>query len=318
MSLIADIGGSNSRFALADPDGRVDRVLAIDNDSVPDLESGIAHDLAQISKWVSTCPRAATLAIAGPTDGEEIALTNRPWRSRRSHLMQRFGFTQLRVLNDFEAVAWAVPGLAASELKPLGKPLPPTDGVKVVLGPGTGLGVAALFPAAGGWQVIASEGGHVSFGPQEPDEFPLFERLLRAHGSLGAEAMLCGAGLARLQQALDPHAAPRDSKAIVTAALAREPLALATVQLFQRLLGRFAGDMALIFKALGGVYITGGVACGLAALLDEERFRTAFEAHPPYQPLLARIPTWLITCPEPGLIGCASVARSLSMIPKSV
>jgi glucokinase len=302
--LLADIGGSNSRFALASPGGRPERILIIDNDAHASLEAGIAHYLEE----TGARPRAAVLAVAGPIDGENVALTNRAWRFHRSELASAFGFSRLHIVNDFEAVAWSLPNLGASDTRPLGKPATPREGVKIVLGPGTGLGVAALLPAEGRWHVVASEGGHASFGPQAADEFEVFARLLREHRSISAETIVSGPGLVRLARALDPQTACREPKTIVASALAREPSAQAAARLFVRLLGRFAGGLALTFKAFGGVYITGGVAGALGPLLDEPQFRAAFEAHPPYEPLLAGIPTLLVTCPEPGLTGCAALA----------
>src|SRR5262244_4218222 len=303
-SLLADIGGSKSRFALAKSAGPPERVLVIENDTVADLDAAVARYLEE----TGARPRAATLAVAGPVDGEEIALTNRTsWRLRRREFAKRFGFSQLRVLNDFEAIAWALPRLGAAQTRPLGKPVAARAGVKVVLGPGTGLGVAALLPANGRWHVLASEGGHASFGPQEADEVEVFARLRGECGAVSAEAVLSGPGLVRLARALDPRVARHEPETLVAGALAREPAAQAAARLFVRLLGRFAGGLALTFKALGGVYIAGGVACGLGPLLDDPQFRAAFEAHPPHTSLLKTIPTLLITCEQPGLIGCAAV-----------
>jgi len=222
---------------------------------------------------------------------------------------ERFGLSELCLLNDFEAIAWALPHLGPAHTRPLGKDVPAREGVKVVLGPGTGLGVAALLPADGRWHVIASEGGHTSLGPQAPDEAEVFARLRDECGSVSAETVLSGAGLVRLARALDPQVACHAAETIAASALAREPAAQAAARLFVRLLGRFAGGLALTFKALGGVYIAGGVAGGLGPLLDEPQFRAAFEAHPPHQALLETIPTLLITCEEPGLIGCAAHAH---------
>src|SRR6516165_11309019 len=136
-SLLADIGGSKSRFALAHSAGAVEPVLVIENDTVADLDAAVARYLEE----TGARPRAATLAVAGPVDGEEIALTNRAsWRLRRREFAKRFGFSQLRVLNDFEAIVWALPQLGAAELRPLcGAGLPAGEGLKLVIVPGTGL-----------------------------------------------------------------------------------------------------------------------------------------------------------------------------------
>jgi glucokinase len=304
-TLVADIGGSKSRFALANSSGDLEHILVIQNDTFADLDAAVARYLEE----TDARPRAATLAVAGPVGGEEVVLTNRTnWRLRHSEFAKRFGFSQLRVLNDFEAVAWALPHLGAAHTRPLGTPVEAREGVKVVLGPGTGLGVAALLPADGRWHVIASEGGHASFGPQALDETAMFAKLREECGAISAETVLSGPGLVRLARALDPQAGRHEPETIVASALAREPSAHAAARMFVRLLGRFAGGLALTFKALGGVYITGGVAGGLGPLLDEPQFRTAFEAHPPHESLLKTIPTLLITCPQPGLIGCAALA----------
>ena len=219
-----------------------------------------------------------------------------------------FGFRRLRVVNDFEALAWALPGLTAADIRLIGRGPEPGHGVKVVLGPGTGLGVAALVPVAGAWRVIASEGGHVSFGPGPRTEQPVFDRLWDQYGPVSAEMVLSGAGLHRLYRAVNSGAELPDPETIVAMAKAGDPAACAAAGLFVRLLGRFAGDIALTFKATGGVYIAGGVAAALSSTLDDDEFRAAFESHPPHQALLAAIPTCLITSPEPGLIGCATMA----------
>jgi glucokinase len=306
--LLADIGGTNSRFAVASAYGRPEQIVIIENNSVASLEMAIETYLAQ----TGLRPRAAVLAVAAPTDGgEEVVLTNRSWRFRCSELAQRFGFSSLRVLNDFEAIAWALLRLSAGDARPLGKSLASCDGVKVVLGPGTGLGVAALVPVAKHWHVVASEGGHASFGPQEPDENEIFARLTVTHGRVSAETILSGPGLLRLLRAIDPQTACETPEAVAAAALAQEVSAQAAARLFVRLLGRFAGGLALTFKAMGGVYVAGGVASRLGPLLDEELFRAAFEAHPPYERLLSTIPTLLMNRTEPGLLGCAALAGEM-------
>src|SRR5262249_2036990 len=236
-SLLADIGGSKSRFALANSAGPPERVLVIENDTVADLDAAVARYLEE----TGACPRAATLAVAGPVEGEEIALTNRTtWRFRRREFAKRFGFSQLRVLNDFEAIAWALPQLGAAQTRPLGKPVAARAGVKVVLGPGTGLGGAALLPAGGGGRGVGSEGGEASVGPQAAGEIEVSARLRQGCGAVSAEGVLSGPGLVRLARALDPRAACHEAETIAASALAREPSAQAAARPFARLLRRLS------------------------------------------------------------------------------
>jgi glucokinase len=337
--LVADIGGSKSRFALVHAAGRPERVGRIENDTVANLEAAVADYLQQ----TGARPQQAIFAVAGPIGGDEIALTNRDWRFKRDELARRFDFARLGIVNDFEAIAWALPRLRADETRVLGKGALAREGLKVVLGPGTGLGVAAIFPiqehdpekwaplfgrrscsdkkveqdgepnknnpALTQWHVLASEGGHASFSPQAADELEPFARMREQCGPLSAEMVLSGGGLLRLARVLD-RLCPFDTpETVIANALAGDPMALATTRLFIRLLGRFAGGLALTFKAIGGVYVAGGVASGLGPLLDQPEFRAAFEAHPPHAALLRTIPTMLITADEPGLIGCAALAQ---------
>ena len=306
-ALIADIGGTTSRFALAESGLRPRFIVTVANDAVDSLEAAIDQYLGQIAEM----PASAVLAVAGPVNGDEISLTNRDWRFRLPDLRERFGFAHVRAINDFEALAWALLGLAPTDTRPLGRHSEERRGAKVVLGPGTGLGVAALVPAGNGWQVVASEGGHMSFGPASDDEEPVFARLRAQCGHVSAETIICGRGLARLHLAVHPGAQPLSCEEIIAQAKAGNAATLATTALFTRLLGRFAGDVAVTFKAIAGVYITGGVANGLSAVLDEAVFRAAFEAHPPYQKTLAATPTRLLTCPEPGLLGCAALVEQM-------
>lgn len=305
--LLADIGGTHSRFALLDSSGRPERVVSWDNNTYGTLENAIASYMATLEQQ----PREAVLAVAGPITAREIALTNRNWHFDLDDLAKRFGFSDIQAINDFEAQAWALAQLREGDYRAIGSKAAarPLHGTKVVLGPGTGLGVAALVPGEKSWHAIATEAGHVSFGAANEDEEPVFARL-RESGPVSAEMVISGKGMPILHRALHPDTAPLSAEAIVTKALAGEPPAAATVRLFVQLLGRFAGDMALAFKAMGGVYIAGGVTGKLGALFDEEIFRAAFEAHPPYGDLLKALPTYLITVAHPGLIGCAALAMA--------
>ena len=306
--LLADIGGTHSRFALLGSHGRPEQVVSWDNNSYASLEDAVTSYLAT----VKTRPQAAVLAVAGPVTGREIALTNRGWHFNLDDLASRFGFLDIQAINDFEAQAWALGQLQEGDYRSIGAASAAAQsvrGVKVVLGPGTGLGVAALVPLAKGWLPLATEGGHMSFGAASKDEEPVFARLHES-GPISAEMVVSGMGLPRLHKALHPGATAASAEAVVAQAQAGDAAAAATIRLFVRLLGRFAGDVALTFKALGGVYIAGGVTGKLGALFDEKIYRAAFEAHPPYGDLLKSIPNYLITVAHPGLIGCAALAMA--------
>jgi len=310
--LLADIGGSTSRFAVCAPGGRPERLVLVDNDTVSGPEAAIRRYLGQTGLH----PQAAVLAIAGPVGGAEIKLTNRPWRFDVDQVASQFGLAAIHAVNDFEAVAHALAVLGERDLRAVGRAGAPGRGPRAVLGPGTGLGVAALVPNGESWIALASEGGHVSFGPAAPDERIVFERLRSGSELVTAETAISGPGLERIYRALNPFGIPLEARAIVAQARAGSAEARAAIEMFVRLLGRFAGDMALAFKATGGVYIAGGVALKLGPLFDAGVFRAAFENHPPYRDLLAAIPTWLITCAEPGLVGCAAVAARVLAAPR--
>lgn len=301
--LVADIGGTTCRFAVIGPHGRPDRIVRFPSRAVPDIAAAIDRYVAE----ADVRPRAGVLAVAAPVDGDEITLTNSAWRFRVSELKRQLRFSQLFAINDFAAVAWALLGLAPEQVRAIGPARKCGSGVKVACGPGTGLGVAALIPDNGSWRVLASEGGHVSFGPAETQEELVFGRLRGMLGAISAEMVLSGPGLCHLHQAVHPDTEPLGSEEILARAKAGDAAARATVAMFVRLLGRFAGDVALVFRA-AGIYLAGGVGEGIASLIDANEFRRAFEAHRPYEQLLATVPTFVITERTPGLTGCAVYA----------
>ncbi len=305
--LLADIGATNCRFGAVGADGRPERVFKLRGDAVASAEAAITRYLDE----ASLRPRAAVLAVAGPIEGDTVTLTNRAWSFRLSEMAAHFGWTAARCVNDFEAVAWSVQRLTADDVRPLGPAMPEASGTRVVFGPGTGLGVAALVPSGERWQVIATEGGHVSFGAARHDEEPIFARLRAECGAVSAETVLSGPGLERLHRAMHGAHEKRPAAAITADGHRGEAAARDSVLMFVRLFGRFAGDLALMFKATGGVFIGGGVARRIGPLLDDPAFREAFEAHPPYSKLLQGIPTTLITLDEPGLLGCAAIAQEM-------
>jgi glucokinase len=304
--LIADVGGTNIRLALADgPGAKARRVIAYQDAEHPTLEAAIAAYLAAVGER----PRAACIAIAGPVVGTVLQLTNRGWQLDRAALAGRFGWARLLVINDFEALALALPSLEPDVLAQIGGGSPLPGKPKAVLGPGTGLGVGGLVPGAGGrWIALASEGGHAGFAPFDERDLAVLGLLQRRYGRVSAERVLSGPGLAALYEALtELHGAPRKAPSpdkITHAALAGEDAPAAeALELFCAALGSFAGDVALTLGAQGGVYIGGGIAPRIIDVLRASRFRARFEHKGRIRPMVAGIPTWVILDKLPALPG---------------
>jgi glucokinase len=237
-----------------------------------------------------------------------VTLTNRLWRLDGEMLRRRFAFQFVRMVNDFAAVARALEVIAPEDLEPWRGGQTFHAGPRLAVGPGTGLGVAALIWSNARPTVVASEAGHVRFGPAEPDEDAVFARLRRA-GPVSAECLLSGPGLARLHTALTGEVlAPAE---IGARAIRGEASTCASVGLFSRLLGRFCGDMSLTFRAEGGLFLAGGVVRRLGSSFDRSAFLAAFDAHAPFEGWLSRRPIARIAAPEPGLLGCAAIARDV-------
>jgi glucokinase len=320
--ILADVGGTNCRIACIPaegaPYGPMHRLPT----------AGFARFAealgAAVAEGLVPRPRSVLVAGAGPIEagpgGPTLHLTNPGGGSSdgfvidAADLVAHFGLAQGLLLNDFEALAIALPHLAHVDVRTIGPALRSPPGPMVVVGAGTGLGVAALLPIGPAFLPVASEGGHVELGALHADEAAFWPHLPRFDGRIGAEHLLSGAGLARLDRARAQAAglapADRDATAITSAALAGEPTARDTVTAFFRLLGRVAGDHALTFHATGGLWIGGGIAPRHADLLDGGAFREAFEAKAPHQPLMATIPTRLITAPDAALKGLAALVRA--------
>lgn len=309
--LVGDIGGTNGRFGLVD-DGalRPDRIESEPGDAHERFEDALGAFLEKTGEK----PDRAALAVAGPVDDRGHArITNRQnWVIDPDALKQRFGFSDVLVMNDFVAQAASLPHLSDDETVSLGAARP-RRAVKAAVGPGTGLGVAALLPEGeDGWQPLPSEGGHVEFAPVTAEEAAAFKIIRRAMGRVSAEYVVSGPGLARLHDALaeaQGKPAPGLKPAEITeAAVKGEREALATAKLFLTMLARFAGDMALTFGAHGGVYFCGGVAPHLLPVLDVKAFRAAFEAKSPHDEMMSRTATVVVTSPIAGLIGASAMA----------
>ncbi|MFU8877983.1 MAG: glucokinase, partial [Wenzhouxiangellaceae bacterium] len=316
--LVADIGGTNARFALAEIDGeqrpRLHDEKKLSGDQFASLQHAIRHYLSEIDQ--GDCVRRAAIAVASPVFGDEIRLTNRAWSFSRSELQQDLGLAELKVMNDFGAAARAIPALTAEEKLiihqgDVDRPLPPIS----VIGPGTGMGVALIteFDPAH-WHVIETEGGHVSFAPVGHEETEIFEWIRARHKRVSVERVLSGSGLSRIHAALagldpsptrTPHevlTAPAD---IVRLALAGEDvIARRSLARFCAMLGSFAGDCALIHGART-VAIAGGMTPRFAGFLRASAFVERFLDKGRFATWMERVRVALVLHPEPGLLGVA-------------
>ena len=261
----------------------------------------------------------AVIAAAGRiVDGETVKVTNNPWQVSAHGLAADLKFDSVRLINDFAAQGMAVPLLACNELQPVGAPQPPKIGAHhsqtfVVVGPGTGLGVAGLLLRDGRWTVLETEGGHAGFAAHSPEDIAILDYLNHKYGRVSNERLICGQGLVNLYDAICHivGARPEDLKPEDITARAKDdscPLCTRTVETFAGIFGSVAGDLVLTLGAWNGVYLTGGLIPILLPWLERGRFRERFEAKGRFHDIMEKVPTQAIMNPEPGLLGAAALA----------
>ncbi len=310
--LVGDIGGTNARFALLVDANAEAREFPIVRTA--DFETIDAAIQSCILDRTAIQPRSAILAVAAPIKGDEVPLTNSHWVVRPRRMLAELALSEVILLNDFEAQALAVVALDDEHLEPIGEGMQVAGSGRVVMGPGTGLGVAGLVCSRGIWIPVPGEGGHIDLGPRTRREEEVFPHLERIEGRISAEQVLCGRGLMNLYRAVAtarsedfPLATPED----VTAAALRhaDPAAEETLSIFVSCLGRVAGDLALVFMSRGGVFLTGGIAQKIMPALKESGFRAAFEDKAPHRALMRAMPTYVITHPLAPVAGLAAYAR---------
>lgn len=310
--LIGDIGGTNARFSVVlDANSGVGEPQIVQTASFATIDEAIQTVL----DGISVQPKSAVLAVAGPVESDEIQLTNCPWVVKPRQMLANLGLTDIVVLNDFEAQALAVVALGEEHMEKIGGGTPEPDAGRVVLGPGTGLGVAGLVYALRHWIPVPGEGGHMDIGPRTPRDFEVFPHIEKIDGRISGEQILCGRGLVNVYRAvakIDGKPTPFTLPAEITAAaLAKsDPVAEEALSLFVTCLGRTAGDLALVFMSRGGVFLTGGIAQKIVPALKTGAFRAAFEDKAPHSELLRSMPVYVITHPLAALAGLAAYART--------
>ena len=309
--LLADIGGTNARFALL-ADGTVGNIAHL---AVSDFGSfGEALD-----RYLGGLPQAgvigaAILAVSGAVEDGRCALTNNPWVIDAAELRAAHGFSMVRLINDFEAVAWALPRLSPGQLLRVGGRQPVEGAPLVALGPGTGLGVAASIPHADGHLVLPSEGGHSTMAGSSPREDAVIAHLRRRLGHVSAERVLSGNGLENLHDALaalDDITLPRRSAAEITRAGIEGscPTSRAAIDMFCAMLGTVAGNLALTFGAKGGIFIAGGVLRHMPEYFAGSQFRARFEEKGRFRSYLEPIPAYLILDDDAAFDGLRHLAE---------
>ena len=312
--LIGDIGGTNARFALArvgEPGFADEKGYACSD--FPSLESAID---AYLRDTGLAGTGAICLAVAGPIIGGAVQFTNTEWRIAESPLKEIFATDRVRLVNDFEAMAWAIPLLSQDDCRHLGdvpaSDLTSGDFTIGVLGPGTGLGAAGLLRRGVLTTALVTEAGHVGFAPENAEQCDLLARLTDRFERVSDERLASGTGVENIYQALNPGA-HRDIGAawIFDRARSGNAGALRSVDLFFEVLGQIAGNLALSIGAIQGIYVAGGVAQRHLDLLAASRFRSGFENKGRHCTLMSRIPTLAITHPKPGLLGASHIARKL-------
>lgn len=309
--LVADIGGTNCRLSLVEQANAKPLHLArIATGSQPTPEAALEAVLATLTQR----PRSAVLAVAGPLEGRGAQLTNANWHFDGPLLGRALGLEQGLLVNDFEAQAASLAVLGLSDVTTLVAGEPEPEGPRLVLGPGTGFGAAALVRRAGRGVLVPTECGHIGVGPEDPTEEKIWPALTAGLPRVTVEGLLSGDGLVRFHRAVASESGMLEADVsaadVTTLALDGDPAALMAVVCFWRLLARVAGDLALAFKATGGVYISGGIVPRLLPVADEGKIQAVFAGKPPMEDLASRFALHVITAPDGAERGLAAIAAA--------
>ncbi len=312
--LIGDIGGTNARFALADEASGFHAVHTL---QCADFESSTAAIRHYLELVEAADPDVICLAAAGPVVDGTVRFTNNHWVLEVDELQRGFGISSVSLINDFEAIAWSIPALQATDCVPIGLPAPaPLDGPDycvAVAGPGTGLGAVGLKKRSGQLIPIPGEASHSGFAPENQVQIEILKVLRERFDRVSFERLVSGRGLENLYWALSTVHGENRQQLDAAGIFARasdgsDARAAESVQVFFEILGQFAGDLALTLNAHEGVFIAGGIVKRYPEMLENSRFRSGFESKGRYRPTMERIPTQLIMHDQPGLLGASFCA----------
>ncbi|CAN7697191.1 Glucokinase [compost metagenome] len=310
--LLGDVGGTNVRFALETAPMRIGPVTALKVADFPSLEAALRQYLDGLAASGKPVPRHAAIGLANPVTGDQVRLTNHNWSFSIDGMRRALGLQTLVAINDFTALALALPHLPADGLVPVRAGTAVRTAPLALVGPGTGLGVSGLVPAPGGPAVaLAGEGGHIELMPDTDDEWVAWRAAHRNVGRVSAERLLCGSGLSHIHAALAAETgtlllAPLLPEQVTTGAFERhDPLCQRAMAVFFGLLGSVAADIALVLGARGGVYLGGGILPRFVPALQASAFADRFVAKGRMRGWLEAVPVHVITASHPALPGLA-------------
>jgi glucokinase len=304
--LIADIGATNARCATTGRGNSGSSQLAVYSNR--DFQS-LQHLLESYLSSLPQRPRQAALALAAPIVGDTIEMVNCDWRFERQPFSRELEFERLELFNDYHATAFALPFFTADSLKEIGKSNNYVDGNRAVLGPGSGLGMAAWIGDSNSGSVMTGEGGHVTLAARNEQEAAIIRKFAQRYGHCSAERVLSGPGIIDLHRAMHGIEAPTSEEIARNQDNAR---CVATMQQFFSFLGSVSADLALISGSFGGVYIGGGIIPACLQQFVRSDFRQRFDDKNRYRDYMKSIPTYVITDPTPGLTGLTAWVNSRS------
>jgi glucokinase len=307
--LLADVGGTNARFALERAPGQIDTIIVLRCADYEEFADACEAYLAQAG---NPPVRHAAIDIANPVDGDEVKMTNHKWQFSIEATRRRLNFDTLLVVNDFTALAMALPHLEQSHVQQIGGGKARPGGVIGLVGAGTGLGVGGLIPTEGRWIALGSEGVHVAFSPMDEREIAIVEYCWKTWPHVSAERLVSGPGIEMIYKALAAYRKQNPvaigTPDIVQRALSgADPLCMETVECFCGMLGTVAANVAVTLGTLGGIYIGGGVVPRLGEYFARSPFRVRFENKGRFTGYMGQIPTYVITAPYPAFVGVAAI-----------
>lgn len=311
-NLVADIGGTNIRIGISDEEGKISLLSVFQCGKYSSLADVLKAYLANNNLQEHSIN--ACLAIACPVEDDLISMTNLPWTFSKSALKAELNFSQLILINDYTAIAHAVPFLSDDQKVQVGGGEALPHKAISICGPGTGLGVAHVVAVDTKWVSLAGEGGHVDFAPTSDIEIKILQFLLKKYHHVSAEQLLSGLGLEQIYQALaDIHDVPAlalNAKDISEKALLQScDICYQALSQFCKILGSFSGNLALTMASFGGVYIAGGIIPRFIEFFEASDFRRCFEAKGRFEDFNKNIPTFVITEPQPGIIGASAYLK---------